>query len=64
MVKWVLFNCKINNLFGAMFALALLSNYLFMHWVYLRELGTADDVDRLLLDIQRNKNAKHTAMTG
>jgi hypothetical protein len=29
-----------------MFALALLSNYLFMHWVYLRELGTADDVDR------------------
>ncbi|GFO71564.1 phosphatidylglycerol--prolipoprotein diacylglyceryl transferase [Bathymodiolus japonicus methanotrophic gill symbiont] len=34
--------------YGAMFALALLSNYLFMHWVYLRELGTAEDVDRLL----------------
>ncbi|WP_428354886.1 prolipoprotein diacylglyceryl transferase [Methyloprofundus sp.] len=34
--------------YGALFALALLSNYLFMHWVYLRELGTADDVDRLL----------------
>lgn len=34
--------------YGAMFALALLSNYLFMHWVYWRELGDAEDVDRLL----------------
>ena len=34
--------------YGAMFALALLSNYLFMHWVYARELGSTEDVDRLL----------------
>ncbi len=34
--------------YGAMFALALLSNYLFMHWVYWRELGSTEDVDRLL----------------
>ena len=34
--------------YGAIFSLALLSNYLFMHWVYLRELDTAEDVDRLL----------------
>ncbi len=33
---------------GAMFALALLSNYIFMHWVYWRELGSTEDVDRLL----------------
>ncbi len=34
--------------YGAMFALALLSNYIFMHWVYWRELGSTEDVDRLL----------------
>lgn len=34
--------------YGALFALALLSNYLFMHWVYWRELGNTEDVDRLL----------------
>ena len=34
--------------YGAIFALALLSNYLFMHWVYWRELANTDDVDRLL----------------
>ena len=34
--------------YGAMFALALLSNYIFMHWVYWRELGNTEDVDRLL----------------
>ncbi len=34
--------------YGAMFALALLSNYLFMHWVYSREFDDTDDVDRLL----------------
>lgn len=34
--------------YGVMFALALLSNYLFMHWIYLRELSTTADVDRLL----------------
>lgn len=34
--------------YGALFALALLSNYLFMHWVYWRELGSTEDVDRLL----------------
>jgi len=34
--------------YGALFTLALLSNYLFMHWVYWRELGSTQDVDRLL----------------
>jgi len=34
--------------YGFMFALALLSNYLLMHWIYKRELGTYEDVDRLL----------------
>jgi len=34
--------------YGLMFALALLSNYLLMHWVYWRELGSTEDVDRLL----------------
>ena len=34
--------------YGALFALALLSNYIFMHWVYWRELGSTEDVDRLL----------------
>ncbi len=34
--------------YGALFALALLSNYLFMHWIYWRELGSTEDVDRLL----------------
>ncbi|MCF7971563.1 MAG: prolipoprotein diacylglyceryl transferase [Methylococcaceae bacterium] len=34
--------------YGLMFALALLSNYLLMHWIYWRELGSTDDVDRLL----------------
>ena len=34
--------------YGAMFALALLSNYLLMHWIYGREQGSTEDVDRLL----------------
>jgi prolipoprotein diacylglyceryl transferase len=34
--------------YGLMFALALLSNYLLMHWIYWRELGSTEDVDRLL----------------
>ncbi|NOQ64237.1 MAG: prolipoprotein diacylglyceryl transferase [Methyloprofundus sp.] len=34
--------------YGALFALALLSNYIFMHWVYWRELNDTSDVDRLL----------------
>jgi len=34
--------------YGAMFALALLSNYILMHWIYWRELGKTEDVDRLL----------------
>lgn len=34
--------------YGAMFALALLSNYLLMHWIYWREQGSTADVDRLL----------------
>jgi len=34
--------------YGLMFALALLSNYLLMHWIYWREFGNTEDVDRLL----------------
>ncbi|MCK5354647.1 MAG: prolipoprotein diacylglyceryl transferase [Methyloprofundus sp.] len=34
--------------YGAMFALALLSNYILMHWIYWRELGKTEDVDHLL----------------
>lgn len=42
------FNAIRIHWYGAMFALALLSNYVFMHWVYSRELGDTEDVDRLL----------------
>ncbi|MDF1584403.1 MAG: prolipoprotein diacylglyceryl transferase [Methyloprofundus sp.] len=34
--------------YGLMFALALLSNYALMYWIYWRELGNTEDVDRLL----------------